>query len=120
GDFLGPCNPSTPPCSVNLGNDTAFCSNQGSLVLDAGAGFATYLWSDSSTGQTLTVTTSGTYWVQVTDSNCTASDSINVTVFDSPVVSAGNDTTITVPDCATLFTTITGGTPPFSFLWSNG
>src|SRR5690242_7061294 len=34
GDFLGPCNVPPPSCSVNLGNDTAFCSNQGSLVLD--------------------------------------------------------------------------------------
>jgi hypothetical protein len=120
GDFLGQCVPQPPQCSVNLGPDTSFCSNQGNLVLDAGSGFATYLWSDNSTGQTLTVTTSGTYWVQATDSNCVASDTINVTVFPSPTVNAGNDTTITPPDCATLFASITSGTPPFSITWSNG
>jgi hypothetical protein len=65
-----------PTCDVDLGNDTAFCSNLGSLLLDAGPGFDTYLWSDNSTGQTLLVNASGTYWVQVTDSNCTASDTI--------------------------------------------
>jgi hypothetical protein len=92
----------------------------GSLLLDAGPGFDTYLWSDNSTGQTLLVNASGTYWVQVTDSNCTASDTINVTVYDSPTVSAGNDTTITAPDCATLTGSITGGTPPFTIMWSNG
>src|SRR5688500_7472001 len=64
GDFLGTCDsvPPPPQCNVDLGPDTSFCSNQGSLVLDAGPGFDSYLWSDNSTGQTLTVTVSGTYW----------------------------------------------------------
>jgi hypothetical protein len=113
-------NPPAPPCSVDLGNDTAFCSNMGSLLLDAGPGFDTYLWSDNSTGQTLVVTASGTYWVQVTDSSCVTSDTIDVTVYPSPTVDAGNDTTITPPDCATLTGSITGGTPPFTIMWSNG
>lgn len=66
------------PISVNLGSDTTF-SGSISLVLDAGAGFTTYLWSDNSTGQALTVTSPGTYWVAVTNSaGCSAIDSIVV------------------------------------------
>jgi hypothetical protein len=50
-------------------------------VLDAGPGFASYLWHDGSTNQTFTVTQQGinTYSVTVTDSNgCTAFDQIQI------------------------------------------
>lgn len=121
GCHLGTCTPPVVTCSVNLGNDIISCSNQGPLVLDPGSGYVSYLWSDSSSAQTLVVSQSGMYWIQVTDSaNCTASDSINVTVFPSPSANAGNDTTIVPPGCASLFGSVTGGTPPYSFLWSNG
>ena len=66
---------------VHLGNDTAIC--QGStLTLDAGAGEGyTYLWSDNSTGQTLDVTTAGTYAVTVEDTlHCQATDDIYVNI----------------------------------------
>jgi hypothetical protein len=122
GDVLGGCPVQPPPsCSVSLGNDTAFCSGEQSFMLDAGAGYVSYLWSDSSTAQTLSVTATGTYWVQVTDStNCIATDSINITVFPSPTANAGNDTSIVEPDCASLFGTVTGGTPPYTYTWSTG
>ncbi|HLG33899.1 MAG TPA: T9SS type A sorting domain-containing protein [Bacteroidia bacterium] len=121
GCYLGTCIPPPVVCSVNLGNDITLCSSQGPLVLDPGSGYVSYLWSDSSASQTLVVSQSGMYWVQVTDSsNCLASDTINVTVFPSPSANAGNDTTIVPPGCASLFGSVTGGTPPYSFLWSNG
>jgi hypothetical protein len=64
--------------SVFLGNDTTAAD---SLVLDAGPGFVSYLWSNSATLQTTTVYTSDIYIVQVEDSNgCTASDTINVSI----------------------------------------
>ncbi|MCB9855835.1 MAG: IPT/TIG domain-containing protein [Phycisphaerales bacterium] len=50
--------------------------------LDAGAGYATYLWSpDGETTQTIDVSESGMYSVAVTDANgCTANDSALVTI----------------------------------------
>src|SRR5205085_10349490 len=59
--------------SVSLGNDTAVFS--GPLLLDAGAGYSTYLWSTGETTQTITVQASNNYCVTITDSNnCTNSD----------------------------------------------
>ena len=62
---------------VDLGPDTIIC-NGSAITLDAGQGYQ-YLWSDNSTGQTLTVTSAGTYSVLVTDGNsCEAFDAITV------------------------------------------
>lgn len=74
---------------VNLGNDITQC---GAVTLDAGNVGSTYLWSDNSTSQMLTTTTSGTYSVVVTTVNgCTSGDVINVTSHPLPVVALGND-----------------------------
>jgi len=69
---------------VNLGNDTIFCHGY-TLVLNAGHPGDTYLWNDNSTAQTLAVTATGDYSVQVTDANhCTGTDNINIFVKPLP------------------------------------
>ncbi len=94
----------TPLPDVNLGNDTAFCEGDAFFhTLDAGAGY-TYLWSDASTDQTLIAADSGTYFVEITDTNgCSNSDTINVTENPLPTVDLGLDTILTsLPDSITL------------------
>ncbi len=100
---------------VNLGIDQAQCG--GSVTLDAGYPGNTYLWSDNSTGQTLTVTTTGTYAVTVTDINsgCTGSDDVNVTFYTFPVVNLGPDHT----QCGGTVT-LDAGNAGATYLWSNG
>ncbi len=62
--------------TVYLGPDTIIRS--GLITLDAGPDL-TYLWSDASTMQTLDVTETGIYSVEVTNSNgCKASDEISI------------------------------------------
>ncbi|MCB0522673.1 MAG: T9SS type A sorting domain-containing protein [Lewinellaceae bacterium] len=61
------------------------------FTLDAGPGFAGYEWSNGASTQTITVTTAGTYWVNVTDAcDEMQSDTIQVlidtTVLDLPDV----------------------------------
>jgi hypothetical protein len=74
----------TPP-TVNLGNDTAICGDH--LLLDAGNPGMTYLWNNNSTQQTLTAFMTGAYSVMITDANgCSATDVINVTFNQIPVV----------------------------------
>jgi PKD repeat protein len=64
--------------AVNLGNDTVLCEGT-SLILNPGSFVGNYLWQDGSTGQTFTVTTPGTYWVQVSNAQgCASGDTIEV------------------------------------------
>jgi gliding motility-associated-like protein len=65
---------------VDLGQDTTFCQG-GNLILDAGNQGSTYMWNNSTTNQTINVNTSGTYWVEVTNTYlCSKRDSIIVNV----------------------------------------
>ncbi|MBL7775758.1 MAG: hypothetical protein JNK89_07120, partial [Saprospiraceae bacterium] len=50
----------------DLGPDQIVCQDS-SATFDAGAGYFSYLWSDGSNGQTLTVSTPGEYWVETID-----------------------------------------------------
>lgn len=59
--------------------DDAFCEN-GSTTLNAGSGFDTYLWSDGTTEQTLTVNVADDYSVTVSDTQgCTGENTISIT-----------------------------------------
>jgi uncharacterized protein (TIGR02145 family) len=53
---------------IFLGDDIVACTSE-SIILDAGAGFSEYLWSTGETTQTIEVTESGNYSVEVTNSN---------------------------------------------------
>ena len=66
-----------PPFVVDLGNDTAIC-NPSNFILDAGNSWASFVWSNGSTGQTLTINQAGIYSVTVTDSCNTVIDSIHI------------------------------------------
>ncbi|NTV84324.1 MAG: T9SS type A sorting domain-containing protein [Bacteroidales bacterium] len=73
---------------VTLGPDTSFCGHL-SVTLDAGEGFAGYLWSDGSNGQTLLIDSIGygtgeaMIWTEVTDiGGVTKRDSILVNFLD--------------------------------------
>lgn len=73
--------------SINpVGNALTICTGS-SLTLSAPNGFASYLWSDGSTTQQLSVSASGTYSVSVTNANGCASptsDGLVITVQPNP------------------------------------
>ncbi|MBX2977796.1 MAG: gliding motility-associated C-terminal domain-containing protein [Flavobacteriales bacterium] len=54
------------------------------------------------------VVNTGTYWVQIDDQGCTASDTISVTFIDPPVVDLGPDLTFCAGDAVTLGTGLVG------------
>ncbi|HNS43088.1 MAG TPA: choice-of-anchor Q domain-containing protein, partial [Taishania sp.] len=78
---------------VNLGADDSYCHGTTyANTLNAQNAGSAYLWNDNSTNQTLTITTTGTYSVIVTDANgCVGKDTIVVTENALPVVSLGAD-----------------------------
>jgi hypothetical protein len=99
--------------TVNLGADVTQCA--GTVNLDAQNSGAMFMWNDSTTAQTLTATTSGTYSVMVTDINgCINTDTINVTINSNPAVSLGSDTT-TCGSTVTLDAQNSGA----MFMWSD-
>lgn len=66
--------------SITLGPDTTLCQGK-NIELKAGAGYASYVWNDNSTGPSLTVTTPGKYYVTATD-HCGGKGSDTVEVKD--------------------------------------
>jgi gliding motility-associated-like protein len=62
---------------VNLGSDTMFFCT-GSKILSSINPNSTYLWSTGSTFPSITVSAPGTYWLQVTENGCKASDTMRV------------------------------------------
>jgi len=75
------------PIVVSLGHDTTNCV---SYTLDPGTGYSSYSWSTGETSHAITVTSTGTYWVDVTGAHgCVARDSANVTIIPMPIAYAG-------------------------------
>ena len=63
---------------VSLGPDTVVCQGS-SITLDAGAGQASYLWSNGATMSSISITMPGLYWVEVVNaSGCYDRDTIAV------------------------------------------
>lgn len=104
--------------NVNLGPDFTLCDGD-QAVLDAGSGPTGYLWSTGSTGQTITVTSGGTYSVQVTDNlGCSTSDDVTVTLAQPPTALYTSPTT--VPLFGTINFTDQSSTNVTSWFWDFG
>ncbi|MEO8174250.1 MAG: PKD domain-containing protein, partial [Sediminibacterium sp.] len=95
--LLGPCFETdtitvnfAPGPSVNLGPDTTLCYTP-SYTIDAGNPGMSYQWNNGDTIQVVTVDTTGTYTVTVTNGICTQTDSILVNFFAPPPLFLGND-----------------------------
>ncbi|MEZ4772324.1 MAG: T9SS type A sorting domain-containing protein [Bacteroidia bacterium] len=79
-----------------------------------------YLWSNGDTTEDLSGIPTGIYWVYATDSTGTVfTDTFWVDAKDISILS-----TLIQPDCdsitGSVITNISGGTPPYTFTWSNG
>jgi len=73
-----------PLPEVSLGEDLTICPGE-SVVLDPGPEFFSYMWTDGSNNQTITVSQPGSFRVQVTDTaQCSNADTVRVFVSEAP------------------------------------
>ena len=89
--------PATP--TINAGGSTTFCTG-GNVVLTSTSGIG-YLWSNGATTQSITVSNSGNYSVQVTNASGCYSESstpVTVTVNNIPTAPSASSQTFCVVD----------------------
>tara|TARA_Y100000589_G_scaffold332344_1_gene392032 strand:- start:1579 stop:4659 length:3081 start_codon:yes stop_codon:yes gene_type:complete len=109
--------------SVPITQTVQTCSG-GDIVANPGGGAPpfSYQWNTGDTTQSLTGLGQGTYIVTVTDNiGCQATDSITVTA--PPPLSLSSsivDVTCNGANNGSVAVTPSGGTPPYSYSWSNG
>ena len=106
-----------PVASVSASGSATFCLGD-SVVLSAPAGY-TYLWSTGATTQSITVISSGSYQVTVTNANgcstTSASTPVQVATISTPSITANGATSFCQGESVVL--TAPSG---YSYLWSNG
>lgn len=89
----------------------------GELAIFSTGTYSSYQWSDGTTGQQMTTTTSGTYTVSVTDNNgCTNSASASLIVNPLPLASVSGPTDF----CDGGSVTISAVSGQGSYQWSTG
>ena len=106
---------------VNLGNDVEVCQGP-QLTIDAGA-FAnvSYLWSTGDISRTITVTTTGIYWVRVTNTGngCIGSDTIAVIINPLPPAETGPNQTLCFGQEIRLGPTNPPPSPTSTYMWTS-
>jgi gliding motility-associated-like protein len=117
---------------VSGGGTNIGCNGQtdGSLTANptGGTGPYSYLWSNTQTTQTITNLSADTYQVTVTDANnCVITATMTLTEPDTLVplisgvtVTGGSNLSCYGDSNATASVSVSGGTAPYSYEWSNG
>jgi PKD repeat protein len=113
---------SAPNLNTAVSQPNCWNSNDGSVNLSVNGGTApfSYSWSNGSSSQDISDLSGGSYSVTVSDaSSCTATTSVTVV---SPANLNVNNTSSTPATCnpdGTASISPSGGTPPYTYLWSN-
>ena len=115
--------PNALSASGNVTNVHCTNNQDGSIQLTVTGGVAPYLynWSNGASSATVVGLAGGTYTVTITDhNNCSVSLSFTVNT-PTPIVSSVSSTSIACHGANTGSATLTvnGGTPPYTFFWSN-
>ncbi len=113
------------PCAVDalLGFEPVSCysDNDGAASFENGDAYS-IIWSTGSTGNSVSNLTAGSYSVTVEDGN--ACSTVYYFIITEPPALSANATatgeTMEGADDGTASASPLGGTPPYSYLWSNG
>ena len=92
-----------------------------SIVINGTTILATYLWSNGDTTNNIDSLSAGLYSVVITNDNgCIISDSVNISEPNQINISySSSNVTTCQGNNGSIDISITGGTPPYNFLWSN-
>jgi len=102
---------------VSLPSDTAMCAGN-YYTIDAGDGFYSYLWQNGDTLQSITVNSTGSYWVEVaTMAGCSDRDTVDVTFYSNPIAEAGSTQTIMQGATTFLEGEVSSGSGNYTFEW---
>ena len=107
--------------SLNLGSDTTICSGHSMTLTAASAVQTTHLWSTGDTSATITVNSSGQYYVTNTVGGvCTVKDTINVFFKPINVYIDSSSVTLNNGDSVSLTSIVidSAGGPPFLYSWT--
>ncbi len=119
----------TEPSALNTNTITitdATCSAGGTVDISAsgGTGSLSFVWSNGSTSQDLNAVSAGSYSVTITDANgCSVSNGPNiVNAIGTPSASITSVNNVSCNGAANGFIdlNISGGSPSYTYLWSNG
>lgn len=103
--------------TIQLGADTTICSDQTFNLTYTGTDITQVLWSDGTSNLSISTNTQSQYWVQGSNICGLASDTINVTLINPPIVDLGNDTTLCVGSSLNIDATTQNAT---DYLWQDG
>lgn len=109
-----------PAPLIQVSGSLTFCQGD-SVQLSAMPGGGNYVWSNGDTTQSITVFSTGTYTVQITDLNgCPAS---STPILTSAIASPQLQLTLTAPSCfgfcdGNILGLPSSGLPPYSITWN--
>jgi gliding motility-associated-like protein len=101
--------------TITLGPDQTICDTT-TIILNPGVSGASYLWSTGATTSSISVGSTGSYWVQVSSGSCVLRDTMNAIVNALPQINLGSDTTL----CPTQSLLLDAANSGATYLWSNG
>ena len=99
---------------LDLGSDTIICNNSFIEIGPINDSSVSYKWNDGSTGNTINISNSGRYTLEVTKGECSVFDTINILKHNS--IKLNNDTLL----CNNDTYTISVSSDYETFDWSNG
>lgn len=104
--------------TVFLGPDRTVCQGDSLTLSGSGLSSTDYLWSTGDTVSSITIKTTGVYWLTAVDSGCVATDTMKYTVYPYPAVHLGPDVSVCQGVPVILSSSDTYTAP--IYLWNTG